>query len=234
MTIKKVVLDAGHGGKDSGAVGNGLQEKNIVLKIVQRTKEILEKNYKDVQVLLTRNSDVFIELGQRASYANNANANLFVSVHINSANISAQGFETFIHDGTSSATTKSYQKKIHDAIMKRAPYFSNRGTKTANYQVLRSTKMPAILTESGFISNESDASVLKDSKKLENICLGHAEGIASALGLVKKNPVPPSVNDEYVYKIQVGAYDDKKMAENILSALTREGYKNCTIISEKQ
>lgn len=234
MVIKKIVLDAGHGGRDAGAVGNGLQEKNLTLKIVQRVKEILEKSYKDVQVLLTRNSDVFIELSQRASYANNAKANLFVSVHINSASASAQGFETFIYSETSSATTKSYQKKIHDAIMKRAPYFTNRGTKSANYQVLRSTKMPAILTESGFISNSNDSAVLKDSKKLENICIGHAEGIASALGLVKKNPVPPTVNDEYVYKVQVGAYDDRKMADNIVQALTREGYKNISIIAEKQ
>lgn len=79
----KVVLDAGHGGKDPGAVKNGVQEKDVALDVVLKIGKILEKN-KDVEVVYTRKTDVFIELRERANIANKAKANLFVSVHCNS------------------------------------------------------------------------------------------------------------------------------------------------------
>lgn len=79
----KVVLDAGHGGKDPGAVKNGVQEKDIALDVVLKIGKILEKN-KDIEVVYTRKTDVFVELRERAHIANKAKANLFVSVHCNS------------------------------------------------------------------------------------------------------------------------------------------------------
>lgn len=79
----KVVLDAGHGGKDPGAVKNGVQEKDVVLDVVLNVGKILEKN-KDIEVIYTRKSDVFVELSERAKIANKSKANLFISVHCNS------------------------------------------------------------------------------------------------------------------------------------------------------
>lgn len=79
----KVVLDAGHGGKDPGAVKNGVQEKDIALDVVLKIGKILEKN-KEIEVIYTRKTDVFVELRERANIANKAKANLFVSVHCNS------------------------------------------------------------------------------------------------------------------------------------------------------
>lgn len=92
----KVVLDAGHGGKDFGAVYNGHTEKSIALAVVQRVGKILEKN-PNIEVIYTRNSDVFIELDERANIANSENATIFVSIHCN-ANKSpvGEGFETYV------------------------------------------------------------------------------------------------------------------------------------------
>ncbi|MCL9770292.1 N-acetylmuramoyl-L-alanine amidase [Flavobacterium sp. HXWNR69] len=79
----KVVLDAGHGGKDPGAVKNGVQEKDVVLDVVLKLGKILER-HKEIEVVYTRKTDVFVELRERAQIANKAKANLFVSVHCNS------------------------------------------------------------------------------------------------------------------------------------------------------
>ncbi len=85
------MLDPGHGGHDPGAVANGLKEKDLVLKIVKKTKAILEKVY-GATVKLTRSTDVYIDLSQRARLANNWGADYFVSIHINAGG--GTGFET--------------------------------------------------------------------------------------------------------------------------------------------
>lgn len=92
-----IVIDAGHGGKDSGARGVVENEKDITLNVALKVGKLIEKNYKDVKVVYTRTNDVFIELWQRAQIANKNHANLFVSIHCNSAgNKSAYGSETFV------------------------------------------------------------------------------------------------------------------------------------------
>lgn len=90
-----VVLDAGHGGKDTGNIGNGYREKDIALSIVLKVGAELEK-HEGVEVIYTRDSDVFIPLEKRGEIANNANADLFVSVHCNAHNSQAYGTETFV------------------------------------------------------------------------------------------------------------------------------------------
>src|SRR6188472_3129095 len=92
----KVVLDAGHGGKDFGAVYNGHVEKNISLAVVSKVGRILEKN-PNIEVVYTRNSDVFVELDERANIANREDASIFISIHCN-ANPSpaGEGFETYV------------------------------------------------------------------------------------------------------------------------------------------
>lgn len=92
----KVVLDAGHGGKDPGAVKNGIKEKDIVLAVTLKVGKILEK-YKDIDIAYTRKTDVFIELDQRPKIANKEKANIFVSIHCNSVdNFRPLGTETFV------------------------------------------------------------------------------------------------------------------------------------------
>lgn len=81
--IKKIVIDAGHGGKDSGAVGNGLYEKNITLILAKYVQSYLEDNYTGHEVKLTRSTDVFVELSERANIANKFDADVFISNHVN-------------------------------------------------------------------------------------------------------------------------------------------------------
>ncbi|MDC3209546.1 N-acetylmuramoyl-L-alanine amidase [Chitinophagales bacterium] len=96
--LKKVIIDAGHGGKDPGAIGvTGIQEKNVVLSIAQKTADYVKQNFPDVEVILTRDADVFLELHERSAIANKNNADLFISIHANSAgSSSAHGTETFV------------------------------------------------------------------------------------------------------------------------------------------
>jgi N-acetylmuramoyl-L-alanine amidase len=95
--IRTVVIDAGHGGKDPGAVGKHSKEKNITLEVALRTGKYIKQNLPDVKVIYTRSTDEFIELHRRAAIANDANADVFISIHCNSAkSTSVYGAETFI------------------------------------------------------------------------------------------------------------------------------------------
>ncbi|WP_342487396.1 N-acetylmuramoyl-L-alanine amidase [Bacillus sp. FSL M8-0266] len=181
---KKIMLDPGHGGHDPGTVANGLKEKELVLTIAKKTKAILEKVY-GASVKLTRSTDVYIDLSQRARLANNWGADYFASIHINAGG--GTGFETFRYDKLSaSSSTGKQQKIVHDSIYKKIKEKAvDRGKKSENLAVLRETKMPAILTENLFIDREKDAAMLKQDSFLNLLAEGHAEGIAAAVGLKK-------------------------------------------------
>ncbi len=112
----KVVLDAGHGGKDSGNRGNGYYEKNIALNVVLALGKELEKQ-KDIEVIYTRKSDVFLELWERADIANNAKADLFVSIHCNSHSSQASGTETFVLGINGNAKNMEIAKKENSVIL---------------------------------------------------------------------------------------------------------------------
>ena len=185
-----VVLDPGHGGSDPGAVGHGLKEKELVLAICKRTSAALRRDYK-VEVALTReDNDTFVELGDRAEFANDRRATAFVSVHINAAaNSAARGFETYRHTGApADSRAARLQAEVHEAVMEaiRRDGVVDRREKTANFAVLRETAMPAILTETLFISNAADAALLRDDAFLMKVAEAHATGIARALSLPPK------------------------------------------------
>lgn len=98
-TVKVVVIDAGHGGKDSGNLGTKTRkktEKDISLDVALQLGKFIEDNHKDVQVIYTRSTDTFLELRERVSIANRAQADLFISVHCNAASPAAYGTETFV------------------------------------------------------------------------------------------------------------------------------------------
>ena len=97
VELKTVVIDAGHGGHDPGATNGKIHEKNITLSVAKRLGELIKKNYPSINVIYTRSDDRFVELYRRADIANKNNADLFISIHVNSAaNKSARGHETFV------------------------------------------------------------------------------------------------------------------------------------------
>lgn len=222
MSIK-VWLDAGHGGKDPGAIGNGLQEKNITLPVTLEVGKILERY--GITVGYSRKNDVYVSLEDRANKANNFGADIFVSIHCNAfEKPSAHGVETYSHIG--SVKGAKLAKSIHDEVIKAKLYTRNRGTKTANFAVLRLTKMPAALIEMAFITNLEDAQLLKTKQK--EFATAIAKGILSYFGIKYQEPKKqePKQRKESgkLYKVQVGAFSKRENAEKLLEKLKKAGF----------
>ena len=177
----KFYLDPGHGGSDPGAVGNGLKEKDLTLKLAKKVEALL-KDYQDVQTKMSRTGDTYPSLSDRTSEANSWGADYFMSFHINAGG--GTGYEDFVFTGSSKSI--AYQNIIHAEIIKKIGKMKNRGKKQANYQVLRNTNMPSILTECGFIDSASDAVLLKQDEFLDGLAQGHVNGLVKAFGLIKK------------------------------------------------
>jgi N-acetylmuramoyl-L-alanine amidase len=224
----KLYLDPGHGGSDSGATGNGLQEKNLTLDIALRIRDILERDYQNVEVRMSRTSDTTKSLSERTNEANSWGADYFLSIHINAFNGSAHGYEDFIHSSLSdSSQTARYRDMIHAEITK-VNNLVNRGKKKANFHVLRETRMPALLTENGFIDHSGDAAKLRDANWRQTVAEGHVNGLARAFQLEKKPSDP-------LYRVivdgtQEGAYRDQ---HNILNAVQRHLGSASRIVVEK-
>lgn len=157
-SLKKIFIDAGHGGSDSGAAGNNLKEKDITLSISKQLGNIL--NSQGYAIKYSRTSDTYISLEDRAKEANAWGADLFVSIHTNAfSSSSARGTECYTHP-SASGTAKTLSKNVANAISRNLG-IPNRGHKEADFAVLRLTNMPAILVETAFISNSNDATLLR-------------------------------------------------------------------------
>lgn len=169
MFQRVIVVDAGHGGSDPGAVGNGLSEKNLTLKIVQGMKYHFDRN-SNYKVYYTRLSDWYPSLSYRYRMANEVGADRFQSVHINSAGSTATGTETlYCPSGgkTGSLTGKSYAGIVQTPLVS-ATKFRNRGLQarvpgTNGVAVLTYTNMAASLGEVGFISNKTEATYMNNN-----------------------------------------------------------------------
>lgn len=121
--VRTVVLDAGHGGHDTGALGKNSREKDITLAIVLRLRDYIHENMKDVKVVLTRDDDTFVELYRRARIANEKKADLFISVHCNSTKSSSvYGVETFVMGLHKSEANLAVAKAENAAILLEEDY----------------------------------------------------------------------------------------------------------------
>lgn len=217
MSKIKVCLDPGHGGVDPGAIANGLKEKHITLDIAKQIRYLLLQNYK-VEVKMTRENDKFIELSDRAKFANDWGADYFLSIHVNAGG--GSGFESYIHE-SQKPLTKKLQQTIHSAIMNEIDV-RDRGQKTANFAVLRETKMPALLTENLFIDNRSDLLKLSLPAHIKKIAQGHVNGLQKAFKLQRISEPASSPKStkkaREIYRVfinnrQIGAFKEE---DNIL------------------
>ncbi|OXS64104.1 N-acetylmuramoyl-L-alanine amidase [Priestia filamentosa] len=217
----KIYLDPGHGGSDPGAMGNGLNEKGIVLDIALHIRTLLINTYENIEVRMSRTGDITKSLAQRTSEANSWGADYYLSIHCNSSNSSAQGYEDYIHNSLpDSSTTAKYQDVIHGEIVK-VNQLHNRGRKKANFHVLRETNMPALLTENGFIDNKQDAALMKDSVWRRKVAQGHVDGLARAFNLETKLNKPV-----IIYKVIAGAFKSKENAEDRKDMLRSKGIES--------
>lgn len=226
--VKKLVIDPGHGGKDPGAVGNGLREKDLTLEISKKIKEYMEKTYEGIEVHLTRSTDVFLELSERADIANKLKADYFASIHINAGG--GNGWESYIYNGGVGASTKNAQKVINSHVMGIIKKYGSKAhgvdARSANFAVIRESNMSAILTENLFIDS-SDSNLLKRSDFIQDLAEAHGDGFSEVLGLKKKPAPAPVVKpiEKAKYTVQVGAFSNQENAKNQLQALEKAGFK---------
>lgn len=182
MAQYKIAVDAGHGGSDYGATYNGRAEKDDNLKLALAVGDILEKN--GIDVVYTRTTDEYETPFKKATDANDAKADYFVSIHRNSSPMPNQytGVETLVYNN--SGIKSQMAANINSELEKAG--FKNLGiTERPNLVVLKRTKMPAVLVEAGFINNDKDNETF--DKNFNQIANGIADGILKTLGITPKN-----------------------------------------------
>ncbi|WP_349663436.1 N-acetylmuramoyl-L-alanine amidase [Cellulophaga lytica] len=182
---KKIILiDPGHGGKDTGAIGMyGIQEKkvvfNIAKEIVRLNKMVLNDKF---EMYLTRYKDTLISLNDRAYLAKTLNADLFISLHCNASQNNAKGIEVFVHNSDSRFTNEAIELGLAVSNETSGKLgFKTRGLKFANFQVLRETifNCPSILLEIGFLTNIDEANYLSSVGNIKALAMCVLIGISN-------------------------------------------------------
>jgi N-acetylmuramoyl-L-alanine amidase len=188
--FRTIILDAGHGGKDSGAAQYGMQEKQLALDVVRRVQGKLSGQFR---VQLIRSGDQFIDLDQRVVMANRFPDAVLVSVHFNSGPSSLVGAETFYWRVDSYGLATKLQRELSRVT----PADNSRGLVRRRLRLTRNPTLPCVLVECGYMSNPQEASLIKQSGYRDRL----AEAIASALrdqasqGDGNIGPLPPPRSD---------------------------------------
>lgn len=213
-----VVLDPGHGGKDQGThMPSGAEEKDIVLDIAKRARVHLANA--GVKVYLTRHNDRYLELTERCAKASDWNADLFISIHVNSAgNPEARGPETFVltapgyystSDGGDEPPDRERYKghqfnganlllgyHVQRAVLDKTEA-TDRGIRHARFVVLREAPCPAALVECGFLTHPEEGGLLQDPAYREKLAQGITRGVLDYVTLIKRARVEPSEAGKY-------------------------------------
>jgi N-acetylmuramoyl-L-alanine amidase len=178
-----VVIDPGHGGPDPGAIGiGGIREADVVLEVSKIVKKLLSE--KGVKVTLTRKNEVDLDLPPRVSFANNTDADIFVSIHANASRGKRRdinGLETFYYKGWRG---RLLAKKIQKQILRVSPGSPDRGVKQGRFYVIKNTRMPAVLVEIGFLTGRLDARRLEKTTHRKRLAYAIAKGILEYLKIV--------------------------------------------------
>ena len=216
--IIKICIDAGHGGKDPGAVYGDWLEKEFTLDIALKLKKKL-KRYKQIITIMTRETDEFISLSTRCFVANQNKCDLFISIHINSAsNSTACGIETHIYSKNENLTGQIFQEKLIEATQT-----INRGVKISPMlYVLNSTKMSSVLLELGFINNFNDIKNLRKETYRDLL----ASAIEKAICRYFNIEVLKENNKESVKMIYKTVNEIPEYAKSIIKDLVDSGVIN--------
>lgn len=174
---KNIIIDAGHGGKDSGTVGpTGLKEKDVNLATALLLKEELERY--GAMVTLTRSTDIFLELYERTDIANASTADAFISIHGDSFSSTSNGTTTYFNSTVNFNGPKS--RTLGNAVQKNMIFSLgtfNRGVKEQNFYVNRMNEIPSILVELAFLSNPKEEALLKTTEFRQKAAVGITKGL---------------------------------------------------------
>ncbi|UQZ94462.1 N-acetylmuramoyl-L-alanine amidase [Bacillus safensis] len=183
MQLKNAVLgetifiDPGHGAQDAGAIGNGLLEKNINLEVALKLQSRLHQA--GALTVMSRTSDTFDSLQTRVSKGAQASADIFISIHANANdNSRANGTEAYYDTTYAAANSIKLAQKVQPRMVS-ALGTRDRGVKTAGFYVIKYSKMPSILLETGFVTSPIDASILKSSAAKDRLASGIATGVSN-------------------------------------------------------
>lgn len=228
----KIAIDAGHGintaGKRSPA---DEREWTFNNKVVVASIKYLNQ-YEGVSILRLDDSTgkTDVPLKTRTDKANKWGADILISVHHN-ANTGKwgtwTGTETYHYP--SSSNGKKLAQSIHPRVVK-AYGLRDRGIKTANFHMLRASRMPAILIEGGFMDSTVDIKKLRDDKVLDAAGKAIAEGVAAHFKLKKKSSAPKPKPSGKLYKVQIGAFSDKKNAEAQAERAKKAGFDTYIVV----
>jgi N-acetylmuramoyl-L-alanine amidase len=234
----KIMLDAGHGYNTPGKRSpDGLREYEFTRAVANYARRLLE-SYQDVNVFFSHSDERDVPLQVRTTSANTHNVDLFVSIHANAYGTtwnSANGIETFVYI---TKPPRSYElaQKIQRHLVNLTG-LRNRGVKTANFQVLRETKMDSVLVECGFYTNPEEIKLIRSESYRRTCAEAITKAIVEQYKLVKpktsststpkpSQPKPPSnPTAKGLYKVQVGAYSVRENAEALVRQLESDGYQ---------
>jgi N-acetylmuramoyl-L-alanine amidase len=186
-TFTCVVLDAGHGGHDSGARSRkGLLEKEITLDVVRRLAPKLQAA--GLRTVLTRNTDVFIPLDKRVEISEREHSAVFLSVHFNdTSRRQISGMESYYF----SEESRRFSQRLVTTLA-RVTGAPDRGSRVARFRVLRCNLNPAVLVECGYLSNRNESALLADARYREKIAVALADAVVKQRGGPVRPPGQPS------------------------------------------
>ena len=256
FAIKTVVIDAGHGGHDTGCLGSSTREKDMALKVALKLGKLIEDNFGEVDVVYTRKTDTFIELHKRAEIANKNNADLFICIHFNSGGKTAYGAETYAMGLHKSADNLEVAKRENSSILQEQDYLKkydgfdpnseeatiifslyqnanldqslafaskiqekfkktgrfDRGVKQAGFLVLWRTNMPAVLIESGFLTNKDEQAYFKSGNGINKTAVSIFKAFREYKAQSEGETIPKD-DDPFLGQEEMGKLETYKTAE---------------------
>ncbi|KMJ58071.1 hypothetical protein AB685_14770 [Bacillus sp. LL01] len=236
---KLIVLDAGHGPETPGKrTPDGMREYEFNRVVANYAKAELEQ-YEDVAVMFTHSDARDVQLKERTDAANKANADMLVSIHANAFGNGGwrndvAGIETFSWDGHSPNGDRL--AALLQAELIAATKRPNRGAKKANFHMLREFNKASALVECGFMTNQTEAALLKTDAYRKTCAVAIATGIAKYFGL-KRKPAPkpkPAVNPNVFYRVVTGSFNDKENAEQRMADLKKAGFDSFLLAEVKK
>ena len=230
--MAKVFIGVGHGGNDNGAVANGFKEDSLNLAISLACRDELARH--GVTVGISRTKDEADSLADEIKECNAFSPDYAVEIHNNAGG--GDGVEIYHHFGGGKGKTLA-QNVVNEIV---AIGQNSRGLKTKKngegkdyYGWIRQTKAPACLVECAFLDNKKDVAIIDTALEQKKMGIAIAKGVLKTLGIkwVAEKPLetPPKKENEKLYRVQVGAYSDRKNAEEMLKKLKSAGFEGIIV-----